>query len=176
MKKNYFVSYSKIQKKINIYATLKGTKIIKECKISIDNIRKEMDSNKLNIKPPFSKYIEINYKKADKVGMWSWGRERNWNLCSKSAQCINDFYNNYHKKKSWKEIYTEKTHSGQKHRFYKKNQIIIEAQKRLVKIYLDDFEDIFRFRLMKKFRFYGFTVGHVFLAVWHDPDHKIYRE
>jgi hypothetical protein len=56
---------------------------------------------------------------------------------------------------------------------YDREAICAEARTRLADIFLDDLDQVFRFRLAAKQRFYGFRLQHVFFALWWDAEHKI---
>lgn len=141
--------------------------------------------NKRNCRcsPPFNSKFTICYDNADLRDSWSWQNgERDWRRTKSFSDEINSFHDSYHDKKLWKEIFAEKRPSYDrgrpkminKHLSYDISSICQEAQGRLREIGKDDFFEIFRFRLKGKFRFYGLTIGSVFLALWHDPNHKIY--
>jgi len=48
------------------------------------------------------------------------------------------------------------------------------AQRRLQHLSLDDFDELFRFRLGNKRRLWGILDGDVFYPLWWDADHKVY--
>ena len=52
-------------------------------------------------------------------------------------------------------------------------RLITEAQHRLVALRLDDYEEVFRFRVGGTGRVWGIRDGRVFLILWWDPDHLI---
>ncbi|TGK11361.1 hypothetical protein EHO60_03335 [Leptospira fletcheri] len=166
-------------KKIEIQASLKNTKEVRIILVhDLNSIKKELDKNNLNTNPVYDCPMKLLEDKVDHEGEWSWGVERNWNNNKQSSEIISNFKRNYINK-YWKDIYSEKYNSQnkpsrRKHIHYSVKKICFEAQKRLLEIALDDFHEIFRFRLTGKFRLYGFTCGDTFLVVWHDPEHKIY--
>lgn len=125
----------------------------------------------------FDKLVTISSEKEDRDGSWSWHVNRNWHL-KPGAGHVNSFTELYHQKKSWREVFEEKT-SGRaevkkKHVSYKVTQITKETQKRLIDIEMDDQVSIFRFRMANLERLYGFIVGSTFITVWFDPTHEIY--
>lgn len=55
----------------------------------------------------------------------------------------------------------------------KAHKIIPQAQKRLVELMLDDYDDIWRFRFDGLKRIWGIRDKHIFRVLWWDPQHKI---
>jgi hypothetical protein len=161
---------------INIQAHPVGKQEIKEIKIdALGFIQKQLDKIKMQSKPVYDSLIDIDCSRADYEGSWSWGTVRDWKANPAYNSLIEAFKSNYHKKKSWKEACSETTGVFEKkHKWYSVKELKKEAEDRLTEVELDDFQDIFRFRLENKFRFYGFPVGNKFFPVWHDPEHKIY--
>lgn len=49
-----------------------------------------------------------------------------------------------------------------------------EATRRLQALRLDDFDELFRFRLGNLPRLWGILDGDIFYPVWWDPDHEVY--
>lgn len=144
--------------------------------ISVPNITKRIDRQGFNVKPSDKSLLSVNYDNADLIGKWSWNIERDWKKDSRSLGIIQLFHRDYHEKKTWGEIKREVTKGKQKHVYYPKCKITKEAQQRMMDIKMDDFENVFRFRLLHDFRFYGVVSTNVFLALWHDPAHKIYKD
>ena len=148
-----------VEKVLDISAYAQKTNKIINIKISNKNkIKKELDNANLNTKPPYKLKFKIDETRADLEGVWSWRVIRDWNKDINYSNLLNQFKNDY-KNKTWEEIFSEITNGDHKHKHYPINKICKEAIKRLTEIEFDDFEEIFRFRLLNKFRFYGFTVG-----------------
>jgi len=125
----------------------------------------------LPLQPRFPMQMEWTDEKADLDGQWSWGQSRDWSgeiwttkilPFLKQCEC-----------KTWQELEMEKSGKNKKHKEYEISAICAEAQKRLVNIQMDDFDQIFRFGMGSKRRFYGFRIQHVFSALWWDEFHKI---
>jgi hypothetical protein len=55
----------------------------------------------------------------------------------------------------------------------RKTALIKEAQERLIKLRLDDIDELFRFRLTGEQRVWGIRDGFVFSILWWDPFHAI---
>lgn len=133
------------------------------------------------IPPPRKKSISYNSQLMvldrsceDREGKWSWGASRNWT----KDYWLKDFgpYLEGYTGKKWCEIKEEKwgTQGKPRNTHYPVDVICREAQKRLEKLQLDDFEMIFRFRKDALTRVYGFVVHPSFQLVWLDLKHKIY--
>ncbi|TGL61165.1 hypothetical protein [Leptospira sarikeiensis] len=172
------VDSPEVHKKITINATIKGTKRISQFELKErSQIKKALDKKDLLAKPTFDLPLQLDESRADHEGEWTWGTHRNWEKPGDSLEIIKAFRQNY-VNKLWKEIFAEKYNykkgTRQKHIYYPINKLCKEARQRLTELENDDFEEIFRFRLMGKFRFFGFTCGDMFIAIWHDPLHKIY--
>ncbi len=167
-----------IQKTITIEANQIGGQSLVPLRINIKapNIRKIIERKKCHVSPPHQSKITVNYDIADCYGKWSWSTIRDWKKTPQFDSLVKKFHVDYHEKKTWGIIDRERSHGRKRHFFYKKNQIVREAQKRLGYLRLDDFEEVFRFRLSTNFRFYGTVAGNTFLALWHDPNHKICKE
>jgi|GEM_PF-1995044 len=127
----------------------------------------------------FPLLVTVSQEKEDREGVWSWGISRDWHP-EPGNDHINEFLNQYQNVKLWREVFEEKTvGKGEsvklKHVKYAVSEIGVEAQKRLDELKMDDFEDIFRFRMTNLERLYGFIAGSgEFLTLWYDPTHKIY--
>jgi hypothetical protein len=146
---------------------------------SNSELKTKFKNMNFNVNPPYESVLNVIYDNADLEGEWSWREKRDWKANSSYQKTIDDFHKNYHNVKKWKNIFQETTYSKKtrknkpKHIFYPVHKITKEAQKRLEGIQPIN-DEIFRFRLQGKFRFYGFCFGNVFCALWHDPVHKIY--
>jgi hypothetical protein len=78
---------------------------------------------------------------------------------------------------TWKEIRNQQTgghrRRGAKHKFIPAAHLCPAAQRRLLDLQLDEFDELFRFRLGNLERLWGVTYGDVFYPVWWDPEHKV---
>ena len=54
------------------------------------------------------------------------------------------------------------------------SEICKDARDRLPEIYLDDFDELWSFRLGGKPRFWCIKYGSTYALLWWDPEHKIY--
>lgn len=52
-------------------------------------------------------------------------------------------------------------------------KLVRNARKRLVKLKLDDHDELFHFQLSRKERLWGFRKSNDFYIIWWDPDHEI---
>lgn len=139
------------------------------------SLKTQLTVNGFQTSQPSDELVVINYDHADLSDQWSWGIKRNWHLSEMYKSKIENLYKDYHNKKTWGQVLTELAHGSQKrHKSYEIGIIIAEARRRLKKIKMDEYDEIFRFRIDHDFRFYGFINGNTFLALWHDPIHKIY--
>ena len=119
-----------------------------------------------------NKYMEWSRELEDKKGAWSWGVDRDWGK-TVWENILEPFLKDYEKKK-WSEITAEKSGRKQRHLYYTLDQIKKEAFDRLIKLKYDDRDEIFRFRVRKGKRLYGFVLNQVFGTIWYDPTHDIY--
>ncbi len=62
---------------------------------------------------------------------------------------------------------------GAKHKPIPAGHLCDEAQRRLVELELDEFDELFRFRLGNMARLWGVIDEGVFYAIWWDPDHRV---
>lgn len=81
---------------------------------------------------------------------------------------------------TWREIWDQRTHSkngdSQKHKFIPVESLCDAAQRRLGELQLDEFEQMFRFRVGNMGRLWGVIseeTPRVFYVIWWDPDHKV---
>jgi hypothetical protein len=73
--------------------------------------------------------------------------------------------------KTWPEVLGEDPHNQH---YTNVENLTSKAQQRLEVLHLDDLDQLFRFRFMKKERLWGVAVGNVFYLLWWDPDHDVY--
>lgn len=75
----------------------------------------------------------------------------------------------------WDQMVSSKRRRGHKHKFIPVDHLIPEARARLRDLQLDDFDQLFRFRLGNMERLWGVLHGspRVFYPIWWDPNHKI---
>jgi hypothetical protein len=62
---------------------------------------------------------------------------------------------------------------GAKHKPIPVSSLCPVARDRIVELELDEFEEMFRFRLGNMERLWGVVRDGVFYPVWWDPDHKV---
>lgn len=77
---------------------------------------------------------------------------------------------------TWTEIRAQMTggrRRGPLHKHVPYDSLIPEARKRAEELELDDYEDLFRFRLGNLLRLWGVVQDNVFYPVWWDRDHEI---
>jgi hypothetical protein len=81
---------------------------------------------------------------------------------------------------TWTEIYAQLTSSKRgshrKHHQMPVTQLCGDAQRRLEELRLDDFDELFRFRLGNTRRLWGIIDDDVFYPVWWDANHKVYPQ
>ncbi|QVL31123.1 hypothetical protein KIH39_20060 [Telmatocola sphagniphila] len=112
----------------------------------------------------------------DQTPVWSisifdhqgpWGKH----LCEQKDHLWDEIYpklRNY-ESMTWNEILqnSKRDHSIEVYKLIKL------AQKRLVELRLDDYDNLFRFRLSGEMRVWGIREGRVFRLLWWDPEHEI---
>ncbi|MEV0754992.1 hypothetical protein [Streptosporangium sp. NPDC050280] len=81
---------------------------------------------------------------------------------------------------TWREIRVQQAHSKSrslaKHHAQPVGSLCAEAQKRLGDLGLDDWDELFRFRIMQKGRLWGVLSNEsprVFYPIWWDPEHLV---
>jgi hypothetical protein len=77
---------------------------------------------------------------------------------------------------TWKEVRAQLTggrRRGALHKFIPTDHLCPIAQRRLRELKLDDFDQLFRFRLGNLERLWGVIREDVFYAVWWDPGHQV---
>lgn len=123
---------------------------------------------------PAQELMKLDRTIEDREGHWTWGEARDW---------TDDFWNKAlgpfiigYTSKTWGEIWAEKWGSKgkRKHVSYPTSSICKEAQDRLIELKLDDFEQIFRFRMTGEERVYGFVPHPTFQLLWFDKKHKVF--
>lgn len=78
-------------------------------------------------------------------------------------------------KLTWTEIRAQTGGSGHRmHHAQPVETLCTEAQNRLKALKLDDFDEMFRFRLGGPLRLWGILHGDVFYPVWWDAEHQVY--
>lgn len=125
----------------------------------------------------FNYLVNISSAKEDRDGSWSWKIDRDWHKTPKKIE-VETFLAEYDQVKTWRDVAEEKCAGKEeavkkKHVFYPLSAIVKEAQDRIIDLKLDDYDEIFRFRLANKERLYGFVNGATFVTVWFDPTHEI---
>jgi hypothetical protein len=77
---------------------------------------------------------------------------------------------------TWKEVRAQLTggrRRGAKHKYIPADHLCPTAQRRLGELELDDFDEMFRFRLGNFERLWGVIRDGVFYAIWWDPRHQV---
>lgn len=107
------------------------------------------------------------------AGNWS------WQLTESDLHEIIQFLSQMERLK-WTEVLAQMTSSKngshRKHHPMPADQLCAEAQERLQELHLDDFDELFRFRLGNKRRLWGILDEDVFYPVWWDAEHKVYPQ
>lgn len=114
--------------------------------------------------------------KADKVGLWSWGVNRDWDDATWHGELHPKLCN--FATMTWAEIEahrvkSKKNKSRKAHHELPLTSVCQEAQVRagVIKVPADM---LFRFRLGGKKRLWGYRLADLFNVVWYDPTHQIY--
>jgi hypothetical protein len=106
----------------------------------------------------------------DHDGDWSWGTDE------RALRKIIEFLREM-ERLTWTEVRAQITGSqrrrGPKHKPIPVGSLCTAAQKRLAELKLDDFDELFRFRLGNMERLWGVVHDEVFYPVWWDPDHNV---
>jgi hypothetical protein len=101
---------------------------------------------------------------------WSWGVDAA--AMRKIVQFLTEM-----ERLTWTEVRAQmargKKRAGLKHKFIPAENVCNLAQQRLAEIKLDEFDQLFRFRLGNFERLWGVIHEHTFYPVWWDPDHKV---
>lgn len=116
-------------------------------------------------------HMEWSDEKKDLEDAWSWGQSRDWRGPIWDTVLL-PFLHEY-KNKKWHEIENEKSGDDKRHKSYELSSICKEAYDRLEYLKLEDMDEIFRFRIGSKPRFYGFRIQHIFFALWWDAEHRV---
>jgi hypothetical protein len=103
-------------------------------------------------------------------GEWSWG------LGETALRKIVTFLRTM-EHLTWREIWNQQTggarRRGAKHKFIPAASLCPAAQRRLLELKLEEFDELFRFRLGNMERLWGVVHLDVFYPVWWDPEHKV---
>jgi len=160
-----------LNKKVRILET-----VIHKDKIRTDEIPEYGKRPKIQENPDsiISMILEWCKGRADVIGRWSWGQDRQWS----EGEWENIIKLNLDElsKLTWYEIFKQETGTHRrrkKHHDMDIEEICIEAYKRWIRIGLEDYDTIFRFRFGGEKRLWGFTEINKFFLIWWDPKHKI---
>lgn len=156
------------QKNIKQFATPEIDKLIKQAKNPQTNKQaKSIDlGSRYHLRMSWASDLE------DRKGSWSWGVERDWGD-ELSESYIYPFLSDC-QNSTWGQLESQKAGDRHRHISYDIEQIVPEAQARLIELELDDHDKIFRFRMTNKNRLYGVILNIcVFNTVWFDPTHDI---
>lgn len=106
----------------------------------------------------------------------TWTGEWSWQVEPSTVRKILAFLQDM-ERLTWTEIRAQLTggyrRRGPKHKFIPADHLCEAAKRRLIELELDEFDQLFRFRLGNMERLWGVVDGEVFYPVWWDPDHKV---
>jgi hypothetical protein len=78
---------------------------------------------------------------------------------------------------TWREVRAQQTggnwRRGAKHKYIPVNNLCPIARERIIALKLDDFDELFRFRLGNLERLWGVVRDGVFYPIWWDPEHRV---
>lgn len=115
----------------------------------------------------------LSFLDLDHAGGWS------WQVSPVDLREIIGFLSEM-ERLTWTEVHAQitssKRGSHRKHHPMPIGQLCTEAQQRLQELQLDDFDDLFRFRLGNKRRLWGILDEDMFYPVWWDSEHKVYPQ
>lgn len=102
-------------------------------------------------------------------GRWS------WNIDLATLREITRFLSTM-ERLTWAEVRAQTTGRHRRHHPIPLDRLCPEAQRRLQDLELDEFDDLFRFRIGGRPRLWGVLHpdDNVFYAIWWDPDHQVY--
>lgn len=119
---------------------------------------------KFTERPEFDKERVLwSFLYFDHFSAWSENCSKVDEFCS-VAKCMKDYEG-----RTWSEITT----SGWRDHPVSFDRLVPEAQKRLMDLKLDDFDEYFRFRFSSLQRIWGVRKGPVFHVIWWDPEHRV---
>lgn len=121
----------------------------------------------------FSELVSWCITRIDQEGHWSWGEPRAWTELE-WTRTIHPKFKEF-EQKTWAEI--DQMASGEGHKMHHGHEItdlVLDAQERWKELDLEEFDDVFRFRLGNKKRAWGYIVQAHFFMVWWERNHKIY--
>jgi hypothetical protein len=102
-------------------------------------------------------------------GEWSW--DVNGSAVRKIVVLLREM-----ERLTWKQVWALQTggkRRGALHKFIPVESLCPAAQKRFLELRLEEFDQMFRFRLGNMERLWGVVYEGVFYPVWWDPDHKV---
>jgi len=108
------------------------------------------------------------------VGSW------HWKVDASTIRTIVDLLREM-ERLTWNEVFNHVANSKRrgtaKHKFIPVESLSPEAQKRLIELKLDDWDQLFRFRLGNTERLWGILVqegeARIFYPIWWDPEHMV---
>jgi hypothetical protein len=113
----------------------------------------------------------LSFLDLDHEGSWS------WQVPTADLHDIVRFLQEM-ERLTWTEVFAQlagsKKGSHRKHHAMPAEQLCAEAQRRLQHLRLDDFDELFRFRLGNKRRLWGILDAEIFYPLWWDAEHKVY--
>ena len=102
------------------------------------------------------------FGRVDFHGEWGFHRANKADLIEAIHSKLIQF-----EKMKWNEI------EGRKNHFVEINQLCKDAQKRLVKLQLQEFDPLFSLRLTGKERLWGIRSEEILYILWWDPNHSV---
>jgi hypothetical protein len=121
----------------------------------------------------FAEPVTWCVRKFDGDGEWSWGEQRAWHDAEWSEDIEPKFKE--FQQLTWKEVMNMGSDSGHSmHHHQELDTLAEEAQYRWMDLNLEEFDNLFRFRLGNKKRAWGIVVQAHFFMVWWEREHKIY--
>lgn len=110
---------------------------------------------------------------ADVADSWSWGESRNWHESEWTDEILPGL--NHMAQLLWREIDQMSSDTGHKmHHGHEIADLCQEAQDRWCHNNLEQFGEVFRFRLGNKKRAWGIIIHAHFHLVWYERYHNIY--
>lgn len=121
----------------------------------------------------FAEPVTWCVRRFDGIGEWTWGEPRAWQE-AEWAEDIEPKFKEF-QQLSWKEVMAMSSDTGHNmHHHQDLDTLAEEAQSRWMALDLEQYDNLFRFRLGNKKRAWGIVVQAHFFMVWWERDHKIY--
>lgn len=122
----------------------------------------------------FGELVTWCVTKKDIDGTWEWGEPRAW-TDAEWQEVISPKFQEF-QKMTWQQVDSFGSDSGHKmHHGHDLEDLVKEAQQRWLDLGLEEFDDIFRFRLGNERRAWGYILQAHFFMVWWERKHCIYE-